>query len=91
MKMLVSHWYIMNNVRSISLLKYYVKIIPIEYDNSYELTVYDREDNFCSFVFNDENDAIRFTEDVINDCENLDEIVLKYNSRNKQQTLEMTI
>lgn len=76
----LNHWYIKNNVLSISLMRYYVKINICESMKCilFKLEVINCEREVISFDFYNLEEAIYFTEVIISKCENFEEIIKKY-------------
>ena len=79
-KVNLNHWFIKDNDFSISLMRYYVIICPIAYNNklSYVMNVMDDENN-KTFYFETLEESIRFTEDVVNNSHNMEMIITQYN------------
>ena len=79
-KLNLNHWFVKGNDFSISLMRYYVIICPISYNNkiSYVMNVIDDENN-KTFYFETIEESIRFTEDVVNNSHNMEMIIAQYN------------
>ncbi len=79
-KVNLNHWFVKDNDFSISLMRYYVIICPIAYNNklSYVMNVMDDENN-KTFYFETLEESIRFTEDVVNNSHNMEMIITQYN------------
>ena len=77
----LNHWFINNNELSISLIRFYISIKVLKSNQSIYCRLYikgnDDEDlilDFCTI-----EDALLFTEKVINKCCDLNEVLEKYN------------
>ena len=79
-KVNLNHWFVKDNDFSISLMRYYVIICPIAYNNklSYVMNVMDDENN-KTFYFDTLEESIRFTEEVVNNSHNMEMIITQYN------------
>ena len=92
----LNHWFINNNSISISLMRYFVEI-SIDYNDVnlfYRLIIRDSNKNELVFNFYSLEDAIWFTENVINKCESFKEIINEYESEfnnNRFKSLERRI
>ncbi len=77
----LDHWFIKENSLSISLMRYYVIICPIAYNStlSYVLNVMDDENN-KTFYFDNLDDAVYFTEEIINKSNSIQEMINEYNT-----------
>ena len=76
----LNHWFVNDNSITISLMRYCVKIC-IDYNDIniyYRLTVYDSDMNELVFNFYSLEDAVWFTESVINKCNSYHEIIEQY-------------
>ena len=82
----LNHWYIKENELSISLMRYYVMVYPISCNNqvSYVLNVMDDENN-KTLYFDTLEESVKFTEEVINSCNNITEITNNYNDYLEKQ------
>ena len=65
---LLSHWSIDQNSLDIALMKYYISVKILIEDNTlcYKLQVFSDNEIAANFIFNSLEEAITFTEDVIN-------------------------
>ena len=85
-KFKLDHWFVADNELSIFLMHYFVKITICK--NSafifYRLEIF--EDGKCKllFNFNSLEDAVRFTGEVINEANSIDEIANSYRTRFKR-------
>ena len=73
-------WFLMENELSIALVFYYVKI-NVEFNDKelfYRLTIYKDNKELVVFNFYSLEDAITFTEEVIDKNYVIDDIVMKY-------------
>ena len=92
----LNHWFINNNSISISLMRYFVEI-NIDYNDVnlfYRLIIHDSNKNELVFNFYSLEDAIWFTENVINKCKSFKEIINEYESEfnnNRFKSLERRI
>ena len=92
----LNHWFINNNSISISLMRYFVEI-SIDYNDVnlfYRLIIHDSNKNELVFNFYSLEDAIWFTENVINKCESFKEIINEYENefnKNRFKSLERRI
>ena len=92
----LNHWFINNNSISISLMRYFVEI-NIDYNDVnlfYRLIIRDSNKNELVFNFYSLEDAIWFTENVINKCESFKEIINEYENEfnnNRFKSLERRI
>ena len=92
----LNHWFINNNSISISLMRYFVEI-SIDYNDVnlfYRLIIRDSNKNELVFNYYSLEDAIWFTENVINKCESFKEIINEYESEfnnNRFKSLERRI
>ena len=77
----LNHWFIKENELSISLMRYYVIVYPISCNNqvSYVLNVMDDENN-KTFYFDTLEESVKFTEDVINNSNNIQQMIDEYNN-----------
>ena len=77
----LNHWFTEGNNLSISLMRYYVIIVPIPFNNviSYVLNVMDDENN-KTFYFDTIEESIKFTEEVINNSNNIQQMIDEYNN-----------
>ena len=77
----LNHWFIKENELSISLMRYYVMVYPILCNNqvSYVLNVMDDENN-KTFYFDTLEESVKFTEDVINNSNNIQQMIDEYNN-----------
>ena len=77
----LNHWFIKENELSISLMRYYVMVYPISCNNqvSYVLNVMDDENN-KTFYFDTLEESVKFTEDVINNSNNIQQMIDEYNN-----------
>ena len=79
-KFKLDHWFVADNELSISLMHYFVKITICK--NSafifYRLEIF--KDGKCKLLFNfySLEDAVKFTEEVINETNSIEEIVNNY-------------
>ena len=82
----LNHWFIKENELSISLMRYYVMVYPISCNNqvSYVLNVMDDENN-KTLYFDTLEESVKFTEEVINSCNNIMEIINNYNDYLEKQ------
>ena len=82
----LNHWFIKENELSISLMRYYVMVYPISCNNqvSYVLNVMDDENN-KTLYFDTLEESVKFTEEVINNCNNIMEIINNYNDYLEKQ------
>lgn len=76
----LNHWYMKENELLISLMRFYVKIKILKNDKTiyYQLLVKESEGKDLTFNFYTIEDAISFTEQTINKCQNTDEVFEKY-------------
>ena len=74
-----NHWSIDDNELHISLMRFYVKIIPTIMENNltYQLLAIHGEDSLC-IGFDDLASAVCFTEDVISNEWTINDVLLKY-------------
>ena len=82
----LNHWFVRDNHLEIALLHFYVSI-DLEYNNC-TLSVFDENANETNYSFNSLEDAIKFTEEFIASCNNIQAIndtynVLSLNDRKK--------
>ena len=77
----LNHWFTKGNNLTISLMRYYVIIVPIPFNNviSYVLNVMDDENN-KTFYFDTLEESIKFTEEVINNSNNIQQMIDEYNN-----------
>ena len=82
----LNHWFIKENELSISLMRYYVMVYPISCNNqvSYVVNVMDDENN-KTLYFDTLEESVKFTEEVINSCNNIMEIINNYNDYLEKQ------
>ena len=80
MRMELNHWFISKNSLSISLMNFYANIEIIMDNNwpTYKVTVTDSNRDEIGLYFKTLEKAICFTENVVNKCTTLDEIVNSY-------------
>ena len=76
-KLELNHWFIKDNKLDISLMRFYVEI-NIK-DNKFKMKVYDSNQETILLNFNTLEEAITYTENIINNCRNIEEILDKYN------------
>lgn len=76
-KIKINNWFIKENSLNISLSKFYVGIEQ-EKDNSYILYFIDAKGHNTPLAFNNLEEAVMFTEDVINKLNHRREIIKKY-------------
>ena len=76
----LNHWYIKDNELSISLMKFYTKIKILKNDQIiyYQLYVKGNEDKELTFNFYTIEDAILFTERIVAESHDTNEILEKY-------------
>ena len=76
----LNHWYIKDNELSISLMKFYTKIKILKNDQTiyYQLYVKGNEDKELTFNFYTIEDAILFTERIVAESHDTNEILEKY-------------
>ena len=76
----LNHWGAYNNQLEISLLRFYVRIVPYveEDDIKCNLKVYHNGLNKLELKFSTLEESMGFTEKVISECEYIDEINEKY-------------
>lgn len=86
-------WIIKGNSRSISLLRFYVNIEPLVNDDNeiyYKLDVYKSGKLELTLEFDNEEDAVRFTHEVIVSSKTIEEIENAYNEQyNKEKELTL--
>ena len=91
-KIEMNHWFIDENSLSISLMHFWVKIIMYKKDNNeicFVTHVIDNQDNLFMY-FDTLEEAMMFTEKVINDCISIDQVTEKYkNYCNKNNKILM--
>lgn len=78
----LDHWFINEDSLSISLLRFYVNISKPEL--SYKLDIYQDSKVVSSLFFDTLEDAISFTEEVIVNCKDIDEINNSYQIQDKK-------
>ena len=84
----LDHWFIKNNELSISLIRYYVSIELVFSENDINallMVTKGEGENRHYLSFLSLEDAIIFTEDVINKCNNIDEIINIYSEEYSQK------
>ena len=76
----LNHWFIEKNELDISLMRYYVKVKPLVYEDdlSYQLEVYYDSKRDLVLNFSSLEDGVAFTEDTINKCSSTKEIFDEY-------------
>ena len=76
----LNHWYVKNNELSIYLMRFYTKIRILKNDQTiyYQLFVKGHDEKELIFNFYAIEDAISFTEQVINKSKNSSEVLEKY-------------
>jgi len=77
----LDHWYLDENQLSISLMNFYVSIeICLDFNNMlyYKLNINDSKNNKLIIYFQTIEDAISFTEQIVANSLNLDEISNRY-------------
>ena len=77
----LNHWFTKGNNLTISLMRYYVMVYPISCNNqvSYVVNVMDDENN-KTFYFDTLEESIKFTEEVINNSNNIQQMIDEYNN-----------
>ncbi len=91
----LNHWFVNDNTINISLMRWYVGIKPIIENNiisKCELVVRNGPEIYLNLEFDNFEEAVVFTEDIINECHEVDEIVEKYYEikHNKPKTRKKT-
>ena len=89
-KINLDNWYVKDNVLSISLMRFYV-YIDVKSDNNIKLKVTDENQNELNFDFEYLDEAIFFTEYVVNGYKNKEEIIEKYNKMFKKEDKNLKI
>lgn len=87
MRIELNHWFVNDDELSVALMRFYVRIsICLDLDDRvfYVLTVNNSNKENMYLYFPSLEDAIYFTENVINDSETLDEIRDSYNNKYNQ-------
>ena len=76
----LNHWFVKDNQISISLMRFYVRINILKNSDTiyYQLTVINSNREEVTINFYTIEDAITFTEQIINKCNNNEEIINKY-------------
>lgn len=76
----LNHWYIKDNELSISLMRFYTKIKILKNDQTiyYQLYVKENEDKELTFNFYTIEAAILFTERIVAESHDTNEILEKY-------------
>ena len=89
-RMNLNHWFIDENELSIALVRWHVTIKPG--NNDVELIIHYDSQVVSTLRFNNYEEAVVFTEDIINECHEVDEIVEKYYEikHNKPKTRKKT-
>ena len=79
----LNHWFIDNNSLSISLMNFCVKINHhiISNNTCFVMQVIHEQDNIFLY-FNSLEEAIKFTENIVINCTNMDEVLNKYHELN---------
>ncbi len=79
-RMELNHWFTKDDGLSISLMRFYVGIQVLKNNTNifYQLTVIQDSKEELTFNFYSLEDAVSFTENVINKCENKQQILDKY-------------
>ena len=79
----LNHWFIDNNSLSISLMNFCVKINHhiIRNNTCFVMQVIHEQDNIFLY-FNSLEEAIKFTENIVINCTNMDEVLNKYHELN---------
>ena len=81
-KIELNHWNINENTMSISLLRFHVKIIILTNNNFiYYRTIINDEQKELTLNFYSIEDAVGFTEKVVNNCHDIKEIIEKYEEK----------
>ena len=75
-RMNLNHWFIDENELSIALVRWHVTIKPR--NNDAELIIHYDSQVVSTLRFKNYEEAVVFTEDIINECHEVDEIVEKY-------------
>ena len=73
-----NHWFINNNDLSISLLRFNVEINFIDNDNTVKIKIKDNNEDYLSLTVNSLEEAIAFTENVISNSKNKENIIDEY-------------
>ena len=81
----LDHWFINENVLSISLMNLYIKIEP--YKNFCDMTITDENYRKISLDFKSLEEAISFAEEKIKDCRSNDEVYQRYNKLYEKEDL----
>ena len=79
----LNHWFSKDNNLNISLMRFYVEI-NID-NNLFKMKIHDSNQNKVLLNFNTLEESISFTEDIINKCQNTQEITDKYNELYKEK------
>ena len=92
-KIELNHWFVADNELSISLLKYFVKIIICQNNKFifYRLEVFEESKADLVFNFYSLSDAIQFTEEIIGKCTKTTEIVEQYINKFQKGEFNQTI
>ena len=79
----LNHWFVADNELSISLMRYFVKINICQNNKYifYRLEVFEEGKVAVVFNFYSLSDAIHFTENIIQKCTEISDIVQQYISR----------
>lgn len=90
-RMKVNHWFTTKDGLSISLMSFYVKIdFEVSEDIiRYRLGIYDDSVEKLVYYFDGLDEAVDFTENVVNRCYETSEIEDIYNSTYKERTLKL--
>ena len=74
----LDHWYIDGDELSINLIGFFVKIKILKNNKFVYYQLYIKGDKTLTFNFDTIEDAITFTEQIVNKCHDTDEVVEKY-------------
>ena len=79
-KIELNYWFIKDNTIQISLMRFYIEITILKNNDSiyYKLEVIDNSKTELIFNFYTLEDAITFTEEIINSCYTIEEISTIY-------------
>lgn len=73
----LNHWFSKDNKLDISLMRFYVEI-NITNNNLFQMKIYDSNQDTIVLNFKTLEEAITFTEETINKCQNIDDITNNY-------------
>ena len=87
-KVELNHWFIDDNKLNISLMRFYVEIKPLvkNHKNVFSLKIINSERNELLCFFKTLEEAISFTEESINLCQDFNEVMDAYHNLKNTKT-----